>query len=395
MKCPVEYWVWLSLAFGPGAKYDGALDKFGDPRSLYDSGEEGFLSIPKIRSDMAKRLSAVTLGDAYRVIEQVEKLGGKIITFESEEYPARLKNIYAFPIVLYVKGELPDIEENLCIGMVGTRKCSRYGINAAVKIGGELAANGAVIVSGLAEGIDSAAHSAAITAGGKTIAVMATGIDRVYPKFNKGLMEKIIENGAVITDYPPNTEVNGKNFPVRNRLIAGISSGVIMVEGSRRSGALITANHAIEQGKDVFAVPGNIFRENLEGNNALLKQGAIPVTCAEDVFNEYEYKYIEKIRMEKVKLEPRAVSSKKSEDTGSKSGAEQLFENKNTVKKELNDGASEEAKAVYEKIGNEPITAEDISAAVGLPFGTVAAALTELEIYGVIKSLPGNNFCIN
>ena len=332
-----------------------------------------------------------TLGDAYRIMEKTEKLKGRIITFDSDEYPSRLRNIFAYPAVLYVRGELPDFDDNLYIAMVGTRKCSQYGINAAVKISGELAAKGAVVVSGLAEGIDGAAHSAAITAGGKTVAVMATGLDRVYPNSNKGLFEKIVENGAVVTDYPPGAELSGRNFPVRNRLISGISAGAVIVEASMRSGALITANHAIEQGKDVFAVPGNIFRDNLAGNNMLLKQGAIPVTCAADILEEYEYKYLDRIEMSKLRLEPRAVKKSESSKAEVSEKAEKA-EKKVPQRRELPPEMSEESKRVYAVLEGEAKSTDDISAESGLPFHTVASALTELEIYGMVRSFPGNSF---
>ncbi len=393
-RCPIEYWVWLSLALGTGMRYDSVVDKYGNPRTFYETGEEGFRQLPKVREETVKRLMKTTLGDAYRVMEKTEKLKGRIITFDSEEYPSRLRNIFAYPAVLYVRGELPDFDDNLYIAMVGTRKCSQYGINAAVKIAGELAAKGAVIVSGLAEGIDGAAHSAAITAGGKTVAVMATGLDRVYPTCNKGLFEKIVENGAVVTDYPPGAELSGRNFPVRNRLISGISSGTVIVEASMRSGALITANHAIEQGKDVFAVPGNIFRDNLAGNNMLLKQGAIPVTCAADILEEYEYKYLDRIEMSKLKLEPRAVKKSESDKAEREKKTETNEEKKVPERRELPPEMSEESRMVYAVLEGKSKSTDDISAESGLPFHTVASALTELEIYGMVRSLPGNSFSL-
>ncbi|MEG2858108.1 MAG: DNA-processing protein DprA, partial [Clostridia bacterium] len=211
-----------------------------------------------------------------------------------------LKHIYYPPLALYVMGELPDMDNEAAIAFVGTRKCTEYGIAATDRIAGEIARGGGLIVSGMALGIDSASHEAALRAGAKTVAVFGCGVDLCYPSEKKKLRLRIIENGAIISEYPPETSPDKTHFPARNRIISGISLGVVIAEApEHRSGALITAACAAEQGRDVYAIPGNITSLQSVGTNQLIRDGAKPALCGADILNEYEAAFPQKINMQR------------------------------------------------------------------------------------------------
>ena len=229
--------------------------------------------------------------EAYAINDYcaAHKIG--IISYEHEFYPAKLKLISNPPAVLYFRGTFPNFNDRLAIGIVGTRKMSEYGKKMAYKISYELASAEAIVVSGMALGNDAVAACGAISAGGKTVAVLGTGVDVVYPSQHRRLYEKIIENGCVISEYPPTTAAFTGHFPQRNRIISGISSGTLVIECDKGSGALITASRAIEQGRDIFAVPGNVGDKNAYGTNKLIHEGAIMVSDADDILREYEFYY--------------------------------------------------------------------------------------------------------
>lgn len=212
------------------------------------------------------------------------------------DYPDRLRNIYDAPLVLYVKGELPPVDDSPCIAVVGTRKAHPYGQRCARKFGGDLARCGGVVVSGLAEGIDSAAISAALEAGGQVIGVLGTGVDVVFPAWNGELQDAVAKRGALISEYPPGTRGSRINFPQRNRIISGLSVGVVVIEAPEKSGALITANRASEQGRDVYVVPGNIDDPGFVGSNLLIRDGAILATNAWDIIAGYRWQFPDRIQ---------------------------------------------------------------------------------------------------
>lgn len=390
-RCPTEYWIWMSLAMGPGVDCDELLERFGDPKALYIAGESG-LKKDGIREETAAKLAGTPLEAALSVLEQAREFGCRVLTPDDAEYPARLRNIYAYPVVLYVRGTLPPVDDCVLISMVGTRRSSKYGEAAAAKIASGLAEAGAVVVSGMADGIDAVCHESAIRSGGLTVAVLGCGIDVIYPAVNKDLYYRICEHGAVITEHPPGAEPAGRNFPVRNRIIAGLSLGVVVVEGSLHSGSLITANHAIDQGKEVFAVPGSIFKESLEGNHRLLKQGAIPVVSAADIIEEYEFRYLDRVDSEKIRqpvpLEPVAKRTAKQESEPQKEP--------DPPKKaaEIPDYASKNAKALFALLTGTPQSIDDLTERSGIAVGAVSAALTELELYDAVRIHPGKCFSL-
>lgn len=258
------------------------------PETLYhmDEGEYISLGLSLIDAiDIKKHKAAKACNAAY---EYINKEDIKILLYTDQNYPQQLKNIYDPPSVLFVKGtHLHLMDFDNCLAIVGARRASDYGKSVAYKLSMELAARGITVVSGLARGIDSCAHRGCLDGEGITIAVMGSGFMHVYPAQNKRLAEEIYSNGCIISEYLPDMPPYAGNFPKRNRIISGISKGVVIVEAGEKSGSLITARLALEQGRDVFAVPGNIFSPLSQGTNSLIKDGAKPVTCVEDILEEY------------------------------------------------------------------------------------------------------------
>ncbi|MEK7683714.1 MAG: DNA-processing protein DprA, partial [Nitrospirota bacterium] len=256
------------------------------PEAVFKAPYKELANIRGIGPAKAKNIKGYSRWE--RIDNQLEKLdatGIKIISFSNKDYPETLKNIEDAPIALYIKGTIQK-EDRYAVAIVGSRKYSSYGKLAAEKLSSELSSMGFTIVSGMARGIDTLAHTAAINSGGRSIAVLGSGIDVPYPPENRGLMEKLAASGCVISEFPPGTPPERENFPKRNRIISGLSLGVLVVEATADSGSLITASCALEQGKEVFAVPGNINSVNSKGTNDLIKKGAKLVQSAEDVIEE-------------------------------------------------------------------------------------------------------------
>ncbi|MBR6808221.1 MAG: DNA-processing protein DprA [Clostridia bacterium] len=292
------YWIWLAENAGQGSVIAVKLvNAFGNASAVYAASADDLENIcsetmSKREITQAKKiLSDKSMDEAERIFESAVSLGQRIIVPTDEDYPRGLAALRNAPLVLYVMGELPKFNRDLCISVVGTRTMSDSGRRNSYAIGYGLAAGGAVVVSGMALGCDGMALSGAVSAGGKTVAVLGGGVDVVYPKDHRELYNTILRGGAVLSEYPPGTEPRGYHFPVRNRIISGLSAGSVVVEADIKSGALITARHAICQGRNVFAVPGEVGLPGSEGTNNLIKNGAFVVTSAEDVLTEYEFIY--------------------------------------------------------------------------------------------------------
>ena len=283
------YWLWMSLKLGPANdRFVNLISKVDSPYDLYrmDSDELAQLTDD---DETVQKLSDKRLNDAADIMDfcVIHTIG--ILTYADPKYPERLKTLVNPPMVLYYRGKLPDFDYHLCIGVVGTRKMSEYGQHTAYRLAYELGGCGAIVVSGMALGIDGVATCAAIEAGGTVVAVLGCGVDRVYPKAHARLMDAVMQHGVVISEYPPGTEPFGHNFPVRNRIISGLCQGTVVVEADKHSGALITAEHAIMQGRQLFVLPGNVGEENTEGTNQYLRDSANIALGAEDVVRYYDY----------------------------------------------------------------------------------------------------------
>ena len=281
------FWLWLADQLGAESRDFSQLIFQYQPFDLFRADDDELERIEGISPKTVAALSKKDLSRATEIFERCRELGIKIIPYDATEYPGYLKGMRCPPIVLYCKGQIPDMNRRLCIGTVGTRKMSRYGMRVAYQAAYQLASVGAVVVSGMASGIDGVCAAAAIAAGGTTVAVVGAGIDVVYPKHHEVLMEEIVKNGAVISEYPPGTPVKHYQFPVRNRIISGLSQATVVIEAGLSSGSLITAREAILQGRQVFAFPSNVGNKGSEGTNRLLRDGAFLALSASDVLDEY------------------------------------------------------------------------------------------------------------
>ncbi len=282
------YWIWLSLACTPGAQtFAKLLTKFNDAYSVYDATDK------QIRACVGYRISDCTalinkdLTRAEKIYEFCKTKGVGIVTYNDEDYPESLREIQTPPVLLYYRGKIPDMKKFRC-AIVGTRRLSDYGRKNTFRLGYDMGCAGAIIVSGMAIGIDSVAMAGAIAAGAPVIAVLGSGIDVCYPEVHRRLAREIVKNGCVFTEYPPGTKPDKYNFPRRNRLISGLSTVTVVMEGSENSGAMITSRYAREQGRPLYALPGNVGADGSDGTNLLLKNGAHPCTCAEDIVYAYQ-----------------------------------------------------------------------------------------------------------
>ena len=421
----ILYWLWLQNALGQGnAKTRLVREKYGTPESLYQAGEKGWRRLGIFTEKEIERLKGYGLKAADKTARDCERLGYTIITPENDEYPQRLLNIYNYPAVLFCKGEISFLNELLCVTIVGTRTASDYGRDTARQLARDLAGVGAAVISGGAVGIDAAAHIGALEVKGKTAAVLVCGIDTRYLVENEKLREKISQTGLVISEYPPGTPVNPRNFHIRNRIMSALSLGTVVVEASSRSGALITARHAVEQGRDIFAVPGNINDKNAGGVNKLLSDGAIPVYSAIDILKEYitiyphkissvEYKNIDRAAKEKAESEAvtgRAAVPKMRDKTVA---AQQILQPESEAKPPVRENSpefetdppaeqirrplsatvSENAKEVYKCLTREPTHVDEIIEKAKMTAPVVLASLTELEMLNLIRSCAGRRFC--
>ena len=287
MTGEISYWLALSLIPGIGSiLIQRLLDRFKTPEAVFRAPMKELVKIEGLGKKLAGQIQKGPLEKTVeRELSLLKEAGGKIVTLKEDDYPKRLKDIYDPPALLYVRGELRR-EDELAVAIVGSRKTSPYGRWITEKIGQDLARHGVAVVSGMARGIDSVAHKGALQGGGRTIAVLGCGVDVIYPSENRNLFHQIIEHGAILSEFPMGSPPEGGHFPRRNRIISGLSIGAVIVQASAESGSLITARYALEQGREVFAVPGNVGAEGSRGTNQLIKEGAKLVESSEDILEE-------------------------------------------------------------------------------------------------------------
>lgn len=289
--------VWLSLCAGiANAEFASLIEKFGSAYALF-CAEEQEIEALDIGDAFKGKLCNKSLDEAYGILDFCQKNGVGVLCYTDKQYPSTLRAIKAPPCVLYYKGKLPDFERQLFISMVGTRSMSEYGKEMAYRIAYELTCTGAIVVSGMALGVDAACAVGALAARGSTVAVLGCGIDVPYPRQHDRLMQAIARDGLVLTEFPPSTPPRGYHFPLRNRIISGLGAGTLVVEAGLGSGALITAREAIVQGKDIYAVPGNVGDPNTAGTNQLIHDGAAVVLGARDVLQNYAFLYRDSVDM--------------------------------------------------------------------------------------------------
>ena len=341
------------------------IDKLGEPGAILETSEKELRKTSGLRKSVLENITYwEKIVDIERELALIKEKGIKIITILDDEYPFYLKNIHSPPAVLYIKTSSP-FEFIPSIAIVGTRKASPYGEKITKELSMELSSRGFIIVSGMARGIDSIAHRAALDAGGKTIAVLGCGVDIVYPKENGELAEQIQKQGALISEFGMGTSPSRENFPRRNRIISGLCIGIVVTEASARSGSLITTRFALEQGREVFSVPGKINAQNSEGVNGLIKHGAKLVQNVEDILSElqpamYTNKITHKKTKEKVPLKPANLSP--------------------------------DEKKIYDTLSDEPVHIDKIMDKTQFSIGALSQILLTLELKKIIKQIPGKMF---
>ena len=406
------YWLWYALLPGlqEGEKV-ALLEHFQNPEDIFFAEKTELSQLEGMTDAGVKALMNRDLTHAEKVLRQCTDKEIQLLTYADPAYPERLKYIADPPLVLYYRGKFPEIDRLPLIGVVGTRKASAYGMTMAKQMGYQIARCGGWVVSGGADGIDTMALRGAMLAGGSVIAVFGCGVDQVYPAVNRKLFEDMLRDGCLISEFPPETPPYKWNFPKRNRIISGLSCGVLVVEAPKRSGALSTARHAREQGRDVFVVTGNAGVESCAGSNGLLRSGAVYADCGWDILSEYADHFPDKIHRDDTPADL-VIRQDELEKPMAKVAQKKLFPNKNQEskpkkeKKVIDNGAnkpysdvkdksislSEEEQAILAHVTGDCLV-DDVIAASGLPAGKVLGILTLLEVKGVVSRLPGRRIC--
>ena len=397
-----EVWLWLSLHFGAGSSiYSKLYAHFGSASAIYDCDDADVDCIDWLASHQRRKLLDKSLDHAHEIMDWCDYYNVQIITPSDENYPLPLRALDRFPAALYCRGTLPNFKKELCISVVGTRSLTVDGQRNAYNLGFGLAKGGAIVVSGMAKGIDSVAQKGALYAGGSSVAVLGCGINVVYPKENFALMEKLARVGAVITEYPPDTPPIGSNFPVRNRLISALGDATVVVEADLNSGALITARYATEQGKMLFAFPGPVNSFASKGTNRLISEGAKVATEAIDILEQFMdvYPYV---NLSASKQRPDFSQAKKVAATdfdenkfyaNLKTSASSKKQEKKVQATERiafdTSSLDEKELLVYNTMEfNKPASIDDLSK-IDIEVSELASLITMLEIKGAIESAPG------
>ena len=385
----LKYWVWLTTLPGLGQRTKlQLLEHFASPEEIYFAPEEELLLAEGVTKAQCALLADKSLDRAEKVLEDCAKDGQFLLTMDDAAYPARLRNIYDPPLLLYGKGSLPLFDEEVAVTVVGTRSCTPYGVKAASELGYELAKQGALLVSGMAKGIDGEALRGALRAGGFTAAVLGGGADVVYPAANRRLYEDIAATGVILSEYPPGTEPRGEHFPVRNRLLSALSVATLVVEAPERSGALITAATALEQGREVFAVPGPFDAPMSRGCNGLIREGAGLVCEAWDVLSFYESRYPHKLRLLRAKLPPLPKGAPETESGEPAKPVEEAPPAPALPVLDISQdpgGLTDDQIAVLSVLHTDiPTLTDDAAILANLPVRRVLSALTVLEIDGYV-----------
>ncbi len=391
----LEHWIWLATRQGLNKrKIYECLQQFGDPETIYELPEDRLPACLKDKS----------LKEAEQILERCHQQDIRILTMKENDYPKRLRSIFDPPILLYCRGSLPDWDAKPVIGAVGTRSCSEYGIRSARRMGSQLSRCGGCVVSGMAEGIDTAIIRGVLDADGAPVVFLAGGVDVIYPAENRGLYDELsTRGGCILSEQPPGVKPVKWLFPVRNRLISGVSHGVLVVEAPEKSGALITARHAMEQGREVYIVPGPIDTPSCQGSNALLKDGARFVQSGWDILEPYRTSY--------EKLQDRTcehtVMVKNPVNFPLCKGKKARFESKekiiidNSPKQPYSDAYEQAAarspkeQAIIDQLLTGPKLTDVVINGCGLSKGEALAVMTMLEIQGVLRRLPGNLMALN
>ncbi|MBQ8718514.1 MAG: DNA-processing protein DprA [Clostridia bacterium] len=448
------FWIWLSLRLGAANRlYPQLLERFGSAYDVFEAPKDRLHElVPDLSDKQLAALADKRLEDAFAVEEYCRKHGIRILCYHEDAYPYSYRVLNDPPLLLYCRGELPSFQNQLCVAIVGTRRMSEYGRSMAYKIAYELASAGAIVVSGMALGIDSVAACAAMKAGGKTIAILGGGVDVPYPPEHEGFMNIIANRGVLISEFAPGAEPKGSNFPIRNRLISGLCQATVVIDAEEGSGSLITADRALQQGRDLFAVPANVGAANASGTNRLIRDGAHVALSGKDILSYYEFLYTDLRHLPKnlksdydgqalaemgvysrvvggyvrvpaeqagalpkadqptdQRTQPTARAPKKAETAKRESSTSKrtapsadakppVEDTRLSPKDTANPGdrssaavasLNETQRAILDAIPSEEPIAVDKLKHLGMPMGTLLAAISVLQIKGLVRSLPG------
>ena len=415
----VLFWIWLNRACTPGSgTFDLLLRAFTSPYEIYEADEDSLREILKRYDKDLTRLLDKDTEAAERILNYCNMAGVTLIPYDDPRYPTALRSIPAPPVLLYCRGTLPQMNGRLSVAVVGTRNMSEYGKRMAFEISRDLARAGAIVVSGLALGIDGVANAAAVNGGGETVAVLGSGIDIIYPSAHAKLAEFVSRHGAVITEFPPGTRPEGRNFPVRNRIISGLAQATAVIEGDLRSGSLITARKARQQDRIVYAMPGRVDEKGSEGPCMLVRDGARLLTSADDILTDFEKIYSDKINifrllerspylvdkvLRSMRVYAKSDKKPKKEADAPKIHASVTAEaSRETAPAPVPTSEEEEARiaALLSEIGGRAeeiyrllpyeggITCDDIAEA-GIPISDIMVLTAQMEMHKLLEVLPG------
>ncbi|MBO2527150.1 MAG: DNA-protecting protein DprA [Clostridiales bacterium] len=400
-----KHWVWLTTRKGIGTRGRAALlELYGTAEHIYELKEADYLHTEGFDRRWLESLLDKSLDDAEEILRDCDNEEIDLLTYAEAAYPKRLKNITDPPALLYFKGSLPDFDSEAAIAVVGSRRCSAYGLMHAKQFGRQIANSGGLVISGGARGIDTMALKGALDSSMPVVSVMGCGLDVDYPRENHFLFQKVAQHGCLLSEYPPKTRPDRGNFPVRNRIISGLSLGVLVVEAPERSGALITADLALQQGRDVFAIPGNIGVKHCSGSNRLIREGAYMVEDGWEVLREYTYLFPDKLSDGRSKEAMQRIFQSRygmalpvySPVTISDEGDKKVVDNPAgktySDEKEATAALSGDESAVYALLSEQPIHCDELTAKSGMQSRNVTAALTLLQIKGLAEKLAGNYY---
>ena len=411
------YWTWLSLKLGAASPYLNTLvSRYASPKEIYEAANSEILSLEKIPESVKIRLTDKNLERAERILNDCKSCGIGIMTYSDPRYPRLLKYTSNPPAVLYFKGQPIDFDSKFCVAIVGTREMSEYGRDMAYRFAYELASAGAIVVSGMALGIDGMAAAGALDAHAPTVAVLGGGADVVYPSVHKKLYNSILKNGFVVSEYPPGSSSDRANFPQRNRIISGLARCTLIVECPKSSGSLITADKALRQGRPVFAIPGNLNQVNSEGTNNLIKNGARIVTSVADIIESFEPAAFPELDLNAIgymeydskkaanrygvaskkdsrKIIPVGVNKHRDKDLETEQASAVGMEKEERKEKQEFATLSVPEKQIYDCIPDDGEVGIDfITASTGQNVQDVIMHLLSLRIKNAIIELPGNRY---
>ncbi len=396
MMTEIKYWLWLTTR--TELSLDGmhrTLEYFGTPEEAYYAPEEEYHNLPTLRPAARASLKDKSMELPEKILADCDRLNVRIYTMQDSGYPERLRHIFQPPLVLYMQGKQIHFDDEAAIAMAGTRKCSEYGRRMADKLAYEITRQGGLVVTGVVPGCDYAAANAALRAGGPVACVLGGGVDVPFDQYSHKLYQRVLENGALVTEYPPGREPVGRNFPIRNRILTGLCVGVLCVEGGMTSGTMLVAKLALEQNRDLFAVPTGADRPEGAGVLSLIKDGAIPVTSGNEVLCQYQVRYVSKVKPEPPKPEKRAGKERKDPvpETNSEPAEKKVVdkpENKAyiDVREHPDEYTNDEQEILIclqsgGKSGNEVIELTEI------PARRVLSALTVLTLRGLVEECSG------